>query len=73
VTILERMRDADRRIRSIIEKAGLPEPDEVNYHEEDGELELLWYEPKLGVIVECGDGAAMPELVADDPELDIPF
>jgi hypothetical protein len=60
------LEDADRRMRSIIAQAGLPEPDEVNYHEDDGELELLWYEPKLAVIVECGDGCAMPEFAAGD-------
>lgn len=74
MTILERMQDAHRRMRSILEEAGLPEPDEVSYHEEDAELELLWHEPKLGVIIECGEDREPSGAAAEpDPELDIPF
>ncbi|MEA2309094.1 MAG: hypothetical protein QOI65_1380 [Thermoleophilaceae bacterium] len=37
-------------MREILEQAGLPEPDEVEY--DDGEIALRWYEQKLEVVVD---------------------
>lgn len=55
----EHLQDAERRMRAIAGEAGLPEPDEVRYREGDDELELLWYEPKLAVVVECEPGCSL--------------
>jgi hypothetical protein len=41
---------AEARMREILEQAGLPEPDEVEY--DDGEIALRWYEQKLEVVVD---------------------
>lgn len=46
--------DAELRMREIVAQAGLPEPDEVNHHPEEEELELLWHEQKLCVVIELG-------------------
>lgn len=39
-------------MRELVEKAGLPQPDEVQQRAEHGELVLLWHDPKLAVVVE---------------------
>jgi hypothetical protein len=70
---LDHLPSAHRRMTSILEEAGLPEPDEVNYHEEDAELELLWHEPKLAVIIECEPNCPVEPDDEADPELDIPL
>jgi hypothetical protein len=58
MTELTRREDAELRFRHIAEQAGLPEPDEVVYHEEDEELEFLWHEQKLAVVVELDDAVS---------------
>ena len=50
-----RREDAELRFRAIAAQAGLPEPDEVVYHEDGDELEFLWHEQKLAVVVELGE------------------
>ena len=40
-------------MRAIAVQAGLPQPDEVEYRED--EVVFLWHETKLAVIVELGD------------------
>ena len=44
---------AERDLMRLVRQAGLPEPDEVNYREWEGEVELVWREQKLVVVVEC--------------------
>ena len=41
---------AEGRMREILEQAGLPPPDEVQYR--DGEIALRWYEERLEVVVD---------------------
>ena len=53
VTATTAHEDAERRIRAIVEEAGLSPPDEVEYRRD--EIVLLWHETKLAVIVELGD------------------
>ncbi|HEX8053611.1 MAG TPA: hypothetical protein VF517_11525 [Thermoleophilaceae bacterium] len=52
-----RREDAELRFREIAAQAGLPEPDEVVYHEDDEELEFLWHEQKLAVVVELDENS----------------
>lgn len=58
---IERIQDTRRRFLLIAEEAGLPEPDEVHYFEAEDELEFVWHEQKLAVVVELADPAA-PEV-----------
>jgi hypothetical protein len=72
---------AEQDLIKIAERAGLPVPDEINYHDEDDEVELIWREQKLAVIVECGPGrpvdhdepAEFDEPADADAYRDIPF
>jgi hypothetical protein len=59
----ERIRDTRRRFVELAGQAGLPEPDEVHYFDEEEELEFMWHEQKLAVVVE----------LADAPPPDVPF
>jgi hypothetical protein len=59
-----RREDAELRFREIAAQAGLPEPDEVVYHEDDEELEFLWHEQKLAVVVELHEN---PGEAVDSP------
>ena len=52
---IERFQSAERDFLRIAERAGLPEPDEVNYRTNADEVEVIWYEQKLAVIVELDD------------------
>jgi hypothetical protein len=71
----EHLHTAEREFMKIVGEAGLPEPDEVNYHEEDGEIELIWREQKLAVVVECGPDCPIEHdpSTDDDAEIDVPF
>jgi hypothetical protein len=53
-----KLRDAELRMHQLLEEAGLPLPDEVEYREDDEELALFWNEQKLAIIIECADVAA---------------
>ena len=50
----------ERRMRQLLDDAGLPEPDGVDYGEDS--IALIWFESKLIVCVDLtedpGDGAA---------------
>lgn len=60
----ERIQIARREFMRIAERAGLPEPDEVHYFDEEEELEFIWHEQKLAVIVELDEHASeeVPEV-----------
>lgn len=60
---IEQIQDTRRRFLAIAAEAGLPEPDEVHYFEAEDELEFIWHEQKLAVVVELDDhaGAAVPD------------
>lgn len=75
MTSHEHLQTAERDFMKIAEEAGLPEPDEVNYHEEDGEIELIWREQKLAVVVECGPDCPIEHDSSTDGggEIDVPF
>ena len=51
-------------MRALAAEAGLPEPDEVIHDADAGELEFRWYEQKLAVVVELGDGRSDAALEA---------
>ena len=75
MTTFDHLRAAERDFLKVAETAGLPEPDEVSYDEAVGEIELIWHEQKLAVIVECGPYCPVehdhpPD---DDRGLDISF
>ncbi|HEX8647704.1 MAG TPA: hypothetical protein VF715_12445 [Thermoleophilaceae bacterium] len=64
---IDRIQSARRDFMRIAEQAGLPEPDEVHYFEAEEELEFVWHEQKLAVVVELDEFSAAA--VADD----VPF
>jgi hypothetical protein len=47
--------DAEERMRELIERAGLPEPDEVSHEFEPDEVLLVWREQKLAVVIELDE------------------
>ena len=53
-TLDHRHRDAETRMRFIIEDAGLPQPDDVEY--DDDLVVLFWHEHKLVVEIDLSDG-----------------
>lgn len=53
MTSRDHLQTAERDFMAIAETVGLPEPDEINYREDQGEVELIWREHKLAVVVEC--------------------
>jgi hypothetical protein len=58
MTSRDHLETAGRDMLRIVDDAGLPPPDEINHHVDDGEVELIWREQKLVVIVECGPECA---------------
>lgn len=66
---LKRFQAVERDFAKVAAKAGLPEPDEVNYRDEADEVEFIWHEQKLCVVVELDDYSNR----CAEPEADIPF
>jgi hypothetical protein len=58
---IERVQTARRRFTRLVDAAGLPEPDEVHYFEEEDELEFHWHEQKLVVVVDLEGRSVEPE------------
>jgi hypothetical protein len=52
---VERFEHAVRDLPARAAEAGLPGPDEIHLHPKDGEVEFLWREQKLCVVVEIDD------------------
>ena len=50
---IDQKQRAERRILKLLEDAGLPAPDEVQYG--DGCIRLLWHDRKVAVVVELDD------------------
>lgn len=48
---IEHFEMVKRDFLQLAERAGLPEPDEVRYDEGAEEIEAIWHEQKLAVIV----------------------
>jgi hypothetical protein len=42
-------------MRELIDRAGLPDPDEVSYEFEPDEVVLVWWEQKLAVVIELDE------------------
>jgi hypothetical protein len=49
----ERMVEAERRMMGLLDDAGLPTPDEVEYGE--NEVRFLWTDRKVAVVVELDE------------------
>jgi len=47
---------AERSIRELLERDGLPEPDDVEYRE--ASIVLLWRDRKVAVVVDVAQGPA---------------
>jgi hypothetical protein len=47
---LEEKQDVERRMQELLEEAGLPQPDEVEYGENC--IRLLWHDREAAVIVD---------------------
>jgi hypothetical protein len=54
---IEQMVDVERRMRWLLAREGLREPDEVQYRE--ASVALLWHETKTVVIVDIGEEVPM--------------
>jgi len=52
---IERFQLVERDFIKVAKQAGLPDPDEVRYLEDDEEVEFLWHEQKLAVVVELDE------------------
>jgi hypothetical protein len=50
---IDRKRQAERRMRQLLDDAALPAPDEVQYGERC--IRLLWHDRKVAVVVELDD------------------
>lgn len=50
---IEQKLDVERTMRDLLEREGLPAPDEVEYHE--ASVALLWHETKTIVIVDIDE------------------
>jgi hypothetical protein len=50
---IDRKQQAERRMRQLLDDAGLPAPDEVQYGEVC--IRLLWHDRKVAVVVELDD------------------
>lgn len=48
-------RDAEQRMRELIENEGLPQPDEVRYEFEPNEVLFLWNDPNLAVVIDLDE------------------
>jgi hypothetical protein len=48
--------EVEAAMRRLLREHDLPQPDEIEPHE-DGGILCLWYEPKLAVIIDPGDDA----------------
>ena len=66
---LDRFQIVERDFVKVAARAGLPEPDEVHYREDDEEVEFIWREQKLAVVVELDEYTDR----CAEPEADIPF
>jgi hypothetical protein len=53
VAPIDRKQKAERRMLSLLQSAGLPEPDEVQYGCEC--VRLLWHDRKVAVVVDVSD------------------
>jgi hypothetical protein len=52
----EELQEVESAMRELVERAGLPEPDEVEYDPDS--ILLLWHEHKLAVVVDVNDPPA---------------
>jgi hypothetical protein len=52
---IERFQLVERDFIKVAKQAGLPDPDEVRYLEDDDKVEFLWHEQKLAVVVELDE------------------
>ena len=48
---LEQLQAVDTRARDLLREADLPEPDEVEYRDDD--VVFKWHEPKVAVVFEA--------------------
>ena len=70
MTNIETFQRVERDFVRVAARAGLPEPDEVHYDEEAEEMEFIWHDQKLAVVVELDEYSA--SCVASDDD-NVPF
>jgi hypothetical protein len=51
---------AEQAMRELLERAGMPQPDEVEYRETS--ILMLWHATKLAVVIDLEEGPEMPSL-----------
>jgi hypothetical protein len=51
---------AEQAMRELLERAGMPPPDEVEYRETS--ILMLWHATKLAVVIDLEEGPEMPSL-----------
>ncbi len=47
---IEDLQEAERTMQELLEREGLPDPDEIQYGETC--IRLLWHKPKVAVVVD---------------------
>lgn len=65
---IEQFQRVKRDFMRIAQQAGLPEPDEIHYHDREGaddEVEFIWHDQRLAVVVELDE--SLREAVPDPP------
>jgi hypothetical protein len=50
---------AEQAMRELLERAGMPQPDEVEHRETS--VLLLWHATKLAVVIDLEEGPEMPQ------------
>jgi hypothetical protein len=51
---------AEQAMRELLERAGMPQPDEVEHRETS--ILMLWHATKLAVVIDLEEGPEMPSL-----------
>ena len=54
---IEQFERVERDFLKVAREAGLPEPDEIGYHDDTEEVEFIWHEHELVVVVEIDEHA----------------
>ncbi len=62
---IEQFQQVERDFLPLAERAGLPSPDEVSYREDPDEVEFVWHDQKLVVVVELDEYSAAA--ASDEP------
>ena len=67
MTTLKEFQAAETGLRTLLENAGMPEPDEIEYRETS--IVALWHESKAAIVVDLEEGPEEEHLdPTDEPD-----